>query len=86
MDATSYYGFFSIVILPINSVINPFLYSEIMCNLFTKVLAVLARFVRYFLALLKLGEVNQTHNENQQAIELKTVNRVKERRPSCSQD
>ena len=30
LDATPQYGLFSIVLLPINSVINPFLYSEVM--------------------------------------------------------
>ena len=32
LDATAQYGLFSIVILPINSIINPFLYSEMMQN------------------------------------------------------
>ncbi|KAL5261946.1 hypothetical protein ACHWQZ_G007599 [Mnemiopsis leidyi] len=37
IDATAYYGYFSIVALPINSVINPFLYSEMMWNLVSKI-------------------------------------------------
>ncbi|KAL5270677.1 hypothetical protein ACHWQZ_G001392 [Mnemiopsis leidyi] len=84
MDASSYYGFFSIIILPINSVINPFLYSEIMLNLATKVWAVLAKLlVRFFSALARSGDVdnqnvivNQIQKGNQQAIELKTMTKT----------
>ena len=37
LNATPLYGFFSIIMLPINSVINPFLYSEFMTKLAKKI-------------------------------------------------
>ena len=41
LDATSQYGLFSIIILPINSIINPYLYSELMqecvCKIWGKI-------------------------------------------------
>ncbi|KAL5254701.1 hypothetical protein ACHWQZ_G014214 [Mnemiopsis leidyi] len=37
LDATPLYGFFSIIMLPINSVINPFLYSDLMSKLAKRV-------------------------------------------------
>ena len=39
LDATAHYGLFSIIILPINSVVNPFLYSELLSGVMNKALA-----------------------------------------------
>ena len=37
LDATAQYGLFSIIILPINSVVNPFLYSEVLSGMMNNV-------------------------------------------------
>ena len=89
MNASSYYGFFSIIILPINSVINPFLYSEVMWHLTKKVSSVFAKCSRPFLGLFKARNVedhtvNQTQRENE--FELKSMVKVsKVERPLCSE-
>ena len=90
MDASSYYGFFSIIILPINSVINPFLYSEIMWDLANRVFSVFVKYSRSFLGLCKAksvedNTVNQTQRKNE--FELKTMVKVlKVERQSCSEN
>ena len=69
MNASSYFWFFSIIILPINSVINPFLYSEIMWDSTQKVASVFIISLESFLDFFKVRSfkdhtVNQTHEEN----------------------
>ena len=81
MDASSQYGLFSIIILPLNSVINPFLYSEIMSDLCEKVWLLFTRLLMFFTALSRGGDVknqnvNQTENEHREVIELKSMKRV----------
>ena len=78
MDATAYYGVFSIIILPINSVINPFLYSEIMLNVTKKFLNMLLRFCRYLLGILerRASEGQETQMKHQEAIELTDFTKV----------
>ena len=84
MDATAYYGIFSIIILPINSVINPFLYSETVWDLTRKVLTLLLKCLRH-LSLVSKGEdvedldINQTQKGHQQGIELRNLANVKRR-------
>ena len=53
LDATAQYGLFSIIILPINSVINPFLYSEMMQDYAAKFWNRIKTFVKRFLVKLQ---------------------------------
>ena len=81
MDATAYYGVFSIIILPINAVINPFLYSEIMLDSTEKALNVFPRFFRYFVGILEKRAVDDDHeaqieHEHQEAIKLTDFTKV----------
>ena len=90
LNASPYYGFFSIIILPINSVINPFLYSEIMGDLTIKFSSALAKCSRLFRDFFKGKNVihhngNQTRRDNE--FELQSVVKVlKVKRPSCSEN
>ena len=63
VDATSWYSVFSIVILPINSVINPILYSKTVLTIMTKVVL----FIRHNLAQIlpaKVTDVNSNPKIN----------------------
>ena len=78
MDASSQYGLFSIIILPINSVINPFLYSETMSDLSGKVWLVFPKLSGFFTALSKADDdnsqnVDQTKSEHREEIKLKRI-------------
>ena len=46
LDATAQYGLFSIIILPINSIINPFLYSELMHDFASRIWSRMKSFVK----------------------------------------
>ena len=48
INAEHYYAFFSIIIIPINSVINPFLYDDHLADALTRVYKKAKLFVRYF--------------------------------------
>ena len=71
MNASSHYGLFSIIILPINSLINPFLYSEIMWEFVRKMCTAFSSLLRCVIGGDK--NVNQVHREE---IELRSVIRV----------
>ena len=59
MDATPQYGLFSIVILPINSVINPFLYNQSLQVNFSVAKAFMRRLRKYF-----SGKVSEVYIRN----------------------
>ena len=75
MNASSHYGFFSIIILPINSLINPFLYSEIMWELARKMHTAFSTILRYIIALLRIndGDRNVENQVHREEIELRRV-------------
>ena len=50
LDATAQYGLFSIIILPINSIINPFLYSELMQDFASRIWSRMKSFVKQTLS------------------------------------
>ena len=64
LDATAQYGLFSIIILPINSVINPFLYSEVMSDVMNKIWAKLRTLSDFDCQRVTAGDMNITRNRN----------------------
>ena len=62
LDATAQYGLFSIVILPINSVINPFLYSEVMSDVMSKILTKMRTLSGFVRQRVVTGDLNITRN------------------------
>ena len=46
IDATSWYPLFSIILLPINSVINPILYNDLVLKVFTTIVRGVTQFFR----------------------------------------
>ena len=65
IDATAHYGLFSIVVLPINSVINPFLYSEMMWDAVSKVKKMLSESIRENIQLMKSVELENRSKQDE---------------------
>ena len=64
LDATSQYGLFSIIIIPINSIINPFLYSELMQECFSNIWIRISSFLDEILAKLCKNKIFPDHPEH----------------------
>ena len=74
VDATPWYSIFSMVVLPINSVINPFLYGD---TLMGKVRVVLSRTnTSIFELTASLRSVMATLQENIEMQEMSRINRL----------
>ncbi|KAL5251279.1 hypothetical protein ACHWQZ_G016839 [Mnemiopsis leidyi] len=66
LDATSLYGFFSIIVLPINSLINPFLYSEFMSEQVKKIGSVFTNSISRLNSVLSSASIKNRNIETEE--------------------